>query len=108
MSYGLIVGQLPTWWLKGEGYYTWLVVVCFFTLLFGCFFVAFHCFLYEKRPVQRKKVQATNLLYFGKDYTPVWCKSCITLIVIIINKEIPKGAPRFGANRCLGSCAGAI
>ena len=29
MSYELIVGRLPTGWLKGESYYTWLVVVCF-------------------------------------------------------------------------------
>ena len=85
MSYELIVGRLPTGWLKGDSYNTWLVVVCFSL----CFLVAFHCFLYEKRPVRRKKVQATNLLYFGKDYTPVWGKSCTTLIVIIINKEIP-------------------
>ena len=37
MSYGLIVGRLPTVWLKGKSYNTWLVVGVFFTLLFGCF-----------------------------------------------------------------------
>ena len=76
MSYGLIVGQLPTGWLKGESYNTWLVVGVLFTLLFGCFLVAFHCFLYEKHPVRREKVQATNFLYFGNDCIPVWGKSC--------------------------------
>ena len=58
MSYGLIVGRLPTGWFKGESYYTWLIVGVLFTSLFGCF-------LYEKRPVRRKKVQATNLLGFA-------------------------------------------
>ena len=65
MSYGLIVGRLPTGWLKGESYNTWLVVGALFTLLFGCFSVAFHCFLYEKHPVRTEKVQATNLLCFA-------------------------------------------
>ena len=67
MSYGLIVGRLPTVWLKGKSYNTWLVVGVFFTL----FLVAFHRFMYEKRLVRRQKVQGTNLLWFGKDYTPV-------------------------------------
>ena len=41
MSYGLIVGRLPTGWLKGESYNTWLVVGALFTLLFGCFSLLF-------------------------------------------------------------------
>ena len=41
MSNGLIVGRLPTVWLKGKSYNTWLVVGVLVTLLFGCFSLLF-------------------------------------------------------------------
>ena len=104
MSYELIVGRLPTGWLKGESYYTWLVVGVLFTLLFGCFSLLF----VRKAPGSRGEGSSNESSMFCNDCTPVWGKSCTILIVKITNKEIQKGAPRFGANQCLGSCAGAI
>ena len=41
MINGLIVGRLPTVWLKGKSYNTWVVVDVLFTLLFGCFSLLF-------------------------------------------------------------------
>ena len=74
----------------------WLV--CFFTLLFGCFS------LLSLRKVAGLKEEGSSneSSMFCNDCTPVWGKSYTILIVRIINKEIPKGAPRSEANRCLG------
>ena len=104
MSYGLIVGQLPTGRLKGESYNTWLVVGVLFTLLFGCFSLLF----VRKAPGSKGEGSSNESSMFCNDCTSIWGESCTIVIVRIINKEIPKGAPRFGANRCLGSCAGAL
>ena len=101
MSYGLIVGQLPTGWLKGESHYTWLVVGVLFHFAFWLLFI-------RKVPGSKGEGSRNESSMFCNDCTPVWDKSCTILIVRIINKEIPKGAPRFGANRCLGSCVGAL
>ena len=81
----------------------WLLV-CFFTLLFDCFSLLF----IRKAPGSKGEGSSNESSMFCNDCTPVWGKSCTILIVRIINKEIPKGAPQFWANRYLGSCVGAV